>query len=631
MTHEEMIQEAHDELLSALPSTYGNAERALVEDAYAFITNAHEGQKRKSGLPYILHPLAVAMIVVKEMRQTDVSIVCAALLHDVVEDTSWTIDDIAGRFGEDVAFLVAAVTKPNKQQVDNFQHILGSVKGDVRVLILKLADRLHNMRTLDAMRPEKQWKTASETQFFFAPLAGRLGLYLVKSELENRAFQFLNPQEYERMANLIEEEKQRTKTAVESFLEDCRRTVGEVFGGAVSWDIRYRRPYSIWRETQDRGCDFHHIPFKHYIRAVYDMEEVKAATGRDGWDFTEEQVAMTIYSTLVGRYREQTGGFINYIAQPKANGYRSVHFRLLNPNGGIEQFHVASTGMREQSCYGCIVESKERWMKLLTAVLDELAEDPESLMPGIRDSLYDDDIVVFTPKAKPVTLPKGATALDFAYEVHTDIGNHAKCARINGRLSSVLTKLSPGDRVRIITDGAENPRPEWLDAVKTYKAKKNIRAFLRRFPPSPYSLCPLCRPLPASHELIGFDDGQGNIIVHNRNCPHAIRSASEQGNRIVAVDLKVEAGRLYPVRLQITGIDRYHLLRDILDCIVEDFHLSINDLSSKTRDNIFTCDISFSVHSVTERDAAVSRISAIKNVEEVNVAVSGTNQREPAG
>lgn len=619
MTHEEMIMSAHDELMKALPENFGEPERTLIEEAYVLAKKAHAHQTRKSGLPYILHPLAVALIVVKEMRQRNKEIVCAALLHDVVEDTEYSIWDIQEMFGDEIMFLVAAVTKPNKEQEDNFKHILSSVQGDVRVLILKLSDRLHNMRTLSSMRPEKQWKIASETQFFFAPLAGRLGLYKMKSELENLAFKYLNPQEYTRIEKLLEEDKERTKVMVESFMYDCLHTVGKVFSGAVGWDIRYRQPYSIWREMQELGCDFYHVPFKHYIRAGYDMEDVEDETSWSRWDFTEEQVAMTIYSTLVTKYKEQTGSFVNYMSQPKANGYRAVHFRLLNPYGTIEEFHVASDDMRLQANYGCILESKEQWMKRLTSVLDELAKDPETMMTGIKETLFNEDIVVYTPKAKPITLPKKATALDFAYEVHTDIGNHAKCARINGHLSSISTVLHRGDSVEIITDESIHPEIEWFEAAVTYKAKKHIRDYFKTFTGTVYNLCPHCHPLPESNELIGFDDGQGNITVHSRNCPDAIRSASEQGNRIVAVDFKPEDDKLYPVSIRITGIDRYHLLQDILDCIVEGFHLSMSALASDTKDHIFSGTITFAVHSATERDAAVSKIAAIDGVEEVNV------------
>ena len=617
MNPDEMVLEAKERLFRALPE-YGIKDTesiAKIERAYELAEEAHRPQKRKSGLPYILHPLAVALVVVKEMRQTDPNIVCAALLHDVVEDTPYTKEDITERFGEDVGFLVDAVTKRNKDQVDNFQHILGSVHDDIRVLILKLSDRLHNMRTLDSMRAQKQWKIASETQFFFAPLAGRLGLYNVKSELENLAFRFLNPDEFKNLVMLLEEDRARTKNAVESFLNECRTTVEGYLGNSVRWDIRYRKPYSIWREMQERGCDFYHVPFKHYIRAVFSPEEVAAVNAcmSDGQD-----IALKIYSLLATKHREQSGSFVNYMTQPKANGYKSIHFRLLNPYGNIEEFHISSDEMREQSYFGCVVEEKEQWLKRLTSVLKELSEDRETLMPGIHDSLYNEDIVVYSPNSKPITLPKGATALDFAYGLHTAIGTHAKYARINGRLASIKTELKRGDCVEITTDEHIHPKSDWLQSVVSYKAKKYIQAFLNRQSGPKYDLCPHCHPMPGG-EIIGFSDAQGKITVHSRNCPEAIRIASEKGHTIVAVnDFNADENILYPVQIKVIAIDRYHLLSDIINCIVENRKLSMASLSTTNQDEIASCTISFSVHSATELNATISEISAIKGVEEVS-------------
>lgn len=620
MTHEEMIQSAHDTLFTSLPDTFTHKEKELIEDAFLLAKEAHKDQVRDSGIPYIMHPLAVALIAVKEMRQKNSAIVAAALLHDVVEDTDNTIEDIRTRFGEDVAFLVDAVTKPNRKQVDNFQHILGSVKGDIRVLLLKLSDRLHNMRTLSGLQPQRQWKIASETQFFFAPLAGRLGLYKVKSELENLAFQFLNPQEYDRINALLEEDKKRTELAVNTFLNECLHTVGSKMGGGIGWDIRYRKPYSVWREMQERHCDFYHVPFKHYIRASFDKEDVDDELNYSStWFLTDEDIIFRVYSILSEKYREQTGSFVNYVAQPKANGYRSVHFRLLNPYGGIEEFHVASDDMRLQSYYGCILDTEEQWLKRLTNVLNELAEDPESLMPGIHDSLFNEDIVVFTPKCKAITLPKGSTALDFAYGVHSDIGNHARYARINGRLASIRTALKRGDCVEIGTDESAHPKADWIESVASYNAKKQIRYYLNKQPRPEYTLCPHCHPMPGG-EIIGFKDSEGHVTIHGRNCQVAIRTASEKGNTIVAVDdFVAQQGVLYPVKVEIVGIDRYHLLQDILDCIVGDCHLSMNGLTSTTKDNIATCTIDFAVHSASERDSVIGKISHIDGVEELNI------------
>ncbi len=564
--------------------------------------------------------MAVALVVVEEMRQKSAAIVAAALLHDVVEDTPHPIEEIRDRFGDDVAFLVAAVTKPNKLQVDNFKHILGSVEGDVRVLLLKLSDRLHNMRTLSGLKPQKQWKIASETQFFFAPLAGRLGLYKVKSELENLAFQFLNPREYAHIEELLEEDKTRTEFAVNKFLTECLHYVGAQMGGRVGWGVRYRKPYSVWREMQERRCDFYHVPFKHYIRVNFDREEVDDDLNySSAWMLTDEDIIFRIYGLLSQKYSEQTGSFVNYIAQPKANGYKSVHFRLLNPYGGIEEFHVASDQMRLQSNYGCILDSEEQWLRRLTAVLKELSEDSESLMPGIRASLFNDDVLAFTPKGKAISLPKGATALDFAYEVHTDIGDHARYARINGRLSSIRTELKRGDCVEIGTDESTHPREDWLESVVSYNARRRIRNYLNKQPKPKHTRCPYCHPMPGG-EIIGFEGADKHVTVHRRNCPVAIRMASEKGNTIVEVkDFVADTGVLYPVRVEIVGIDRFHLLQDILDCIVGEQKLSMKGLLSQTKDDIFTCSIEFDVHAADELKDALAAISTIDSIEEVTV------------
>lgn len=615
MTNDVIIRKAVEELKLYLPTGLRKAERKLIENAFTLARDAHASQTRKSGEPYILHPLAVALIVVREMRQTDVAVIAAALLHDVVEDTDVTIEQIRSKFGADVAFLVDAVTKPNKDQVDNFQHILASVNGDVRVLVLKLSDRLHNIRTLEGLPPRKQWKISAETQFFFAPLAGRLGLFKVKSELENLAFKFLNPNEYAYIEKALEEDKARTKTATESFMYDAQCTIARVLGDSLGWDIRYRKPYSIWREMQELGCDFYHVPFKHYIRVVYEPSEIYFDSNCG--PYSEEEAALKIYSLLAGNYHEQYGSFTNFMVQPKANGYKSLHVRFQNPFGGIEEFHISSEKMREQSYYGCVLDSKEVWLKRLTDVLNELAKDPDEMMLGIHYSLFNEDVVVYTPKNDSITLGKGATALDFAYAVHSEIGDHAKYARINGRLTSVKTQLKRGDCVEIGTDDQIHPTDDWLSSVVSYKAKKHINSYLRKQDKLQYTLCPHCHPMPGS-EIIGFKDQDGNITLHSRNCPDAIRTASEKGNTIVAIDVfNPSTDILYPVRIDIVGIDRYHLLKDVLTCIVDNQKLSVSYLNTRTIDNIVHCGIAFSVHSADELKKVITEISGISGIEEV--------------
>lgn len=380
MTHKEMIQQAHDALFKVLPKSLTDKDKAIIEDAYVVAADAHRTQMRETGEPYLLHPLAVALIVVEEMLQSEAAMIAAALLHDVVEDNEdYTIDYIRNRFGDRVAFLVGAVTKPNKDQVESLKHILTSMRGDVHVLILKLADRTHNLRTLGDLKPEKRWRVASESQLVYAPLAGRLGMYEIKSELENLSFKYLNPLEYESIESLVDEERARIGRAVDTFLFECLHYVGGELGGQVGWGIRWRKPYAIYRDMMVLGCDFDQVPFKHYIRVNYDYWDMEYALSHgDSVILSDEDIIFRIYSTLVNKYGELTGSLVNYLASPKANGYKALHFRLLNPYGGIEEFHVASDEMRNQAKYGCILDPDAGWVQNVLDELEELAKDKET-------------------------------------------------------------------------------------------------------------------------------------------------------------------------------------------------------------------------------------------------------------
>lgn len=588
-----------------------------IKDAYAFAEKAHEGQKRNTGEPYIVHPVAVANIAAEEL-ELDANTVIASFLHDVVEDTEYTIDDIREAFGDDVAFLVDAVTKRKKRnyehtkQVDNYRQILESVHYDIRALLVKLSDRLHNMRTLDSMRPDKQMKIAGETDFFYAPLAGRLGLYHVKTELENLSFHFRCPREFEMLDKLLQEDRLRTADAVHAFTDEIDHLMA-ASGIPARTQVRYRKPYSIWRTMREQGCDFSHVDFKHFVRIIYEPTNVWCRSVSP-----EKDTALFIYSILTEHFKERPGSVSNYIDNPKDNGYQSFHVRLLNRSGSWEEMHIASERMHRNSRLGCIVERGETWLERFKTVLQNLAEsgDGYNFMDGVSTSLYNEDILAFTPKGKGIILPKGATALDFAFEVHSQIGEHAKYARINGALSPLKTKLHRGDCVEIGTSEDVVPKPEWLDYAKTYKARRHLRDMLRFLPAPEFSLCPDCKPLPGD-EVIGFKDEEGVITVHSRHCPRAIKMASENGNTIVAADFKPQESQQYPVSIRIVAVDRYHLLRDIIDCFVERQHLSMTRLTTHTEDEIVECIIDFPVHSVDELQLTMDGIARIRGVDEV--------------
>lgn len=613
----ERIQKAADHVFDVMEKRVSREDLQRIKDAYALAELAHRGQKRNTGEPYIIHPIAVATIAAEEL-ELDANTVIAAFLHDVVEDTEYTLDDIRARFGDDVTFLVDAVTKRKKhnyeytKQVDNYRQILESVHYDIRALLVKLSDRLHNMRTLDSMRPDKQMKIAGETDFFYAPLAGRLGLYHVKTELENLSFRFRCPKEYEMIARQLEEDRERTLPSLNEFTAEIEEIFKNV-GIPARTQVRYRKPYSIWRTMREEGCDFARVDFKHFVRIIY-----TPITSFDRSLSNEKDTSIFIYSCLSSYFRERPGSVVNYIDNPKDNGYQSFHVQLLNRAGAWEEMHIASERMHRNAKLGCIVERGESWLERFKTVLQNIAEsgDGYNFMDGVSSSLYNEDILAFTPAGKGIILPKGATALDFAFEIHTEIGEHAKFARINGALSPIRTELKRGDCVEIGTSEDVYPKPEWLNYAKTYKARRRVHDLIRHVYGSDLKICDICTPLPGE-EVIGFKGQDGVITVHSRHCPEVIKLASENGNSLVSVDFKPDPARQYGVKIRIVAIDRYHLLRDIIDCFVERQHLSMTKLMTHTEDEIVECIIDFPVHSVDELHLTMESISEIPGVDEV--------------
>lgn len=621
------IDEQINSLFANMQGRISDEDMERVREAYVFAAEAHKEQRRKTGEPYIIHPIAVATIVAKEL-ELGANPVIAAFLHDVVEDTDTTIDEIREKFGNDVAFLVNVVTKQKKasseksKQVDNYRQILASVQYDVRAILIKLADRLHNMRTLDSMRADKQMKIAGETDYFYAPLANRLGLYHIKSELENLSFRYRCPREYSQIEALMAKEKEDNKINVEPFVEKIKEALSPLNQNVYA-EIRYRTPYSIWRKMQSLGCDFGHVDGKHYIRIVYGSLSNEDSQGTPIFDKDcEKKNAIWIYSDLTSVFKERPGSVVNYIDNPKENGYQSFHVKLLSDRGTWEEIHISSEQMVRNSRLGCAAERTEdnvsQWLKKFKGVLLEVAFHSKDMdyMDGVTASFYNDDIMAFTPHGQGIILPKGATALDFAYEIHSDIGKHAVYARINGKLMSVKTVLHRGDCVEIGTDENSLPDPEWINHVLTFKAKRQLFSYISTLSTLEYQRCPHCHPLPQD-EVIGFKSPDGTITLHKRNCPSAIRMASHQGDSIVAVDFKENDKFQYPVRVQIRSVDRYHLLIDVIDCITERLHLFINKLVTETVDRIVVTTIDFTVRSAGELDAAIKSIYTIKGVDEV--------------
>lgn len=614
---EEARREFFDRVADLLPVT----DIPRIQAAYDLAAEAHSQQIRKSGIPYITHPIAVARIALVELG-LKTNPVMAALLHDVVEDTDYTVEDIRQRFGEDVAYLVGVLTKNSdgnykvSKQIDNFKHMLDSINYDIRALLIKLSDRMHNMRTLGSMRTDKQMKITSETDYFYAPLANRLGLYDIKSELENLSLRWRSPQEYARIEKKINRYMDMHKDDIESFLQPIRLILREE-GIQARVYARPRSVYALWRKMQNSGQTFKELEHVHQVNIIFPFDEECG--------LSEKNQCLRIYSLLTDFYNERPYSLINYIDQPKENGYQALHVQVMTMMGQWAEVHICTETMHRNSQLGCVVdrtESVEVWIKKFKSVLRDVAQSgmEGGFMESVVASFYNDDIIVFTPKGNSIVLPKGSTVLDFAYEIHTNVGNHAKYARVNGKLCSIFTQLKRGDRVEVGTDDDQLPEPRWAKLINTYKARRAINVSLSKSGISvedfPYELCPQCNPLPGD-EIMGFRRKDDTILVHKRNCQDAIALSAAEGDSIVDVQLPILPGRTYSTRIEINSVDRNGLLLDLVNSISNELHLGIDELHTVTEDYIVTTRIKMQVPSAFELTEALRIIEQVKGVEEV--------------
>ncbi|MBE6331521.1 MAG: bifunctional (p)ppGpp synthetase/guanosine-3',5'-bis(diphosphate) 3'-pyrophosphohydrolase [Bacteroidales bacterium] len=614
-----MVEEMRDELFARAEEHLPITDMPRIKAAYEMAEKAHASQVRKSGIPYITHPISVARIALVELGLGTNSII-AALLHDVVEDTDYTIEDIRAAFGEDVAFLVGVLTKNDNgnykvsKQIDNFKQMLDSIQYDIRALLIKLSDRMHNLRTLGSMRTDKQMKIASETDYFYAPLANRLGLYDIKSELENLSLKFRSPHEYERIEKKINSYMKLHQQDIEDFLTPVRETLADE-GIKARVYARPRSVYALWCKMQSSGQTFKELEHVHQVNIIIEGDPERGS---------EKNQCLQIYSLLTDLYKERPYSMINYIDQPKENGYQAIHVEVMTHTGGWAEVHICTESMYRNSQQGCVIdrtESIDKWVLKFKAVLKDIAQGgAEGFMENVVSSFYNDDIIVFTPKGHSIVLPKDSTVLDMAYEIHTNVGNHAKFARINGKLSSVFSTLNRGDRVEIGTDDMTWPEAHWLKHVNTYKARRAVNVSLSKSGISteefPFILCEECNPLPGD-EIAGFKQKDGTIIVHKRNCPVAIQLSAKEGDSIVDVTLPVLPNRTYPTQIVINSVDRNGLLLDLVNVISNELHLGIDALHTETVDYIVTTRVRVQVPSAFELMEAMRIIEQVKGVEEV--------------
>lgn len=592
-----------------------------IREAYFFAKEAHAPQRRKSGEPYIIHPVAVARIIALEL-QLSANPIIAGFLHDVVEDTPHTLEEIEERFGSDVRFLVDVVTKrkylgdDGRKQESNFRQLLNSLQHDIRAVLIKLADRLHNMRTLASMKTEKQMKIAGETDFFYAPFANRLGLHSVRRELENLSFKYRCPDRYARLSAALEEDKKAEAEKLDDFTDHIVKILAKR-GIPVRCEVRWRQPYSIYKSMQTSGRDFQHVDYRHIIRLIFDESE---HFGGSHVPLNEKSICLMIYSNLTDHFKEMPGSMINYVDNPKENGYQSLHIRLLSDNGNWEEIHISSERMVKQAHLGLIATHQENanapWIDKFRSMLQDIDENQANalFMDSVVAALYSEDIIVYDTEGDPTRLPQHASAIDYAFEIGK--GEHAKYARINGRLSSMRTGLHHGDVIEIGTDPKAEPHGDWLSAAKTYKARNYLKPLCRPDMAGRHRRCEHCRPLPG-HEVVGFKEQDGSITLHRRDCQHVISQAAQQGDRIVKVLFPECESVSFPVKTRIRGVDRYHLLHDIVTCMSDTIGISMSSLNIETKDEIFDCTIGYSVHSADELRATLRYLSEIDGIDEI--------------
>lgn len=461
------------------------------------------------------------------------------------------------------------------------------------------------------MRPDKQMKIAGETDYFYAPLANRLGFYNVKTELENLSFRFRCPHEYEELKTLIARDEEAQRDRLNVFCREIEDTLAAA-GLKARVYVEYRHPYSVWRKMHKYGDDFNHLKYRHFTDVVFEASE----------EMSEKEMALCYYSVLTDHFREKPGGITNYIDSPKENGYQSFHVKLLAHFGRWQEVHISSERMIRDSQLGCVADRSEdnirRWIEKFRKILRDIArngKDGQNFIEKVVTSFYNDDIMTFTRAGQAVVLPQKATILDFAYEIGREVGENAKYGRLNGFLASVKAPLRRGDVVEVFTDPNVHPSHDWLDSCVTYKAKQAIADYLAGQPQPAYHRCPECNPIPGE-EVIGFREEDGSVTVHKRDCPSVIKLASQYGDRIESVAFSSDS-TLYPVQITVKAIDRYHLFIDLADCISNQLNLSIDSIQTDTVDNIVTINAAFGVHDYNELQSIMTHVASIHGVDEV--------------
>ena len=487
---EKTIQDAFQHLLDTYLASRHRKKVDIITKAFNFARQAHKGVRRLSGEPYIMHPIAVAQIACEEMGLGSTSI-CSALLHDVVEDTDYTVEDIENIFGPKIAQIVDGLTKISggifgdraSAQAENFKKLLLTMSDDIRVILIKICDRLHNMRTLQSQPANKQYKIAGETLYIYAPLANRLGLNKIKTELENLSFRFEHPEEYANITNKLSFTKEQRDRLFEQFTAPIKETL-DAMGIDYELKARVKSPYSIWNKMQTKHVTFDEIYDILAVRIIF-TPKVRA---------DEIDECFKIYVAISRIYKSHPDRLRDWLSHPKANGYQALHVTLMSKQGRWIEVQIRSDRMNEVAEQGFAAHWKYKdkgeytedenelneWLRTIKEILDDPQPDAMDFLDAIKLNLFASEIFVFTPKGEIKTMPAGCTALDFAFQIHTLLGSHCIGAKVNHKLVPLSHKLQSGDQVEILTSKSQHVQPSWLNFATTAKAKAKIQAILRR-------------------------------------------------------------------------------------------------------------------------------------------------------
>jgi guanosine-3',5'-bis(diphosphate) 3'-pyrophosphohydrolase len=487
---DKMITDAFQHLLDSYLASRHRKKVDIITKAFNFARQAHKGVRRLSGEPYIMHPIAVAQIACSEMGLGSTSI-CSALLHDVVEDTDYTVEDIENIFGSKIAQIVDGLTKISggifgeqaSAQAENFKKLLLTMSDDIRVILIKICDRLHNMRTLASQPTNKKYKIAGETLYIYAPLANRLGLNKIKTELEDLSFRYEHPEEYQAIESKLALTRESRETLFEQFTQPIREALDKM-GLHYQLKARVKSPYSIWSKMQNKHVTFEEIYDILAVRIIFEPNKRE----------DEINECFNIYIAISKIYKAHPDRLRDWVNRPKANGYQALHVTLMSKQGRWIEVQIRSDRMDEVAEQGFAAHWKYKegaeinedegelndWLRTIKEILDDPQPDAMDFLDAIKLNLFASEIFVFTPKGEIKTMPAGCTALDFAFQIHTFLGSHCIGAKVNHKLVPLSHKLQSGDQVEILTSKSQHVQPAWINFVSTAKAKSKIQAILRR-------------------------------------------------------------------------------------------------------------------------------------------------------